>query len=232
MQIGIVTGATKGIGRAIVEALTADGWTLGLIARTEADVLSLCEETNCGHIPFFGDVTNSSFVDGCVDAMVRDFGHLDLMVPNAGLGSFGAVETTADSAFQTMMDTNVTGLFYCVRAAVRVMRPAKSGHIVPILSIASKKTFPNASGYVASKWAAYGFIQCVTEEVRRDGIRVSSIFPGSVDTPFWDAMGGAPWDKADLIQASDVALTVLQVLNMTDTCVIDEIVVMPPKGTL
>jgi NADP-dependent 3-hydroxy acid dehydrogenase YdfG len=101
-----------------------------------------------------------------------------------------------------------------------------------MLSIAAKKSFPMSSGYVASKWAAYGMIQCVAKEVRKDGIRISSIFPGSVATPFWDGMGGAPWDTADMLQPDDVALAVLQVVNAPETCVIDELLVMPPKGIL
>ena len=100
---------------------------------------------------------------------------------------------------------------------------AKAGHLVTVC---------DAVEGVASKWAAYGMIQCVAKEVRSHGIRVASIFPGSVATPFWDGMGGAPWDTADMLQPDDVALAVLQVVNAPETCVIDELVVMPPKGIL
>ena len=232
MRTAIVTGATKGIGRAIVDALTADGWRLGLVARNREDLLQLVAETDCGHIAFVGSVTDSAFIDATVDEMVAEFGQLDAMVANAGVGTFAPIELTTDAAFAEMMSTNVTGMFNCVRAAVRVMKPRGEGMIVPMLSIAAKKSFPMSSGYVASKWAAYGMIQCVAKEVRKDGIRISSIFPGSVATPFWDGMGGAPWDTADMLQPDDVALAVLQVVNAPETCVIDELLVMPPKGIL
>ena len=85
MRTAIVTGATKGIGRAIVDALTADGWRLGLVARNREDLLQLVAETDCGHIAFVGSVTDSAFIDATVDQMVAEFGHLDAMVANAVL---------------------------------------------------------------------------------------------------------------------------------------------------
>jgi NAD(P)-dependent dehydrogenase (short-subunit alcohol dehydrogenase family) len=232
MRTAIVTGATKGIGRAIVDALTADGWRLGLIARNREDLVQLVSETDCGHVAFVGSVTDSAFIDDAVNQMVAEFGHLDAMIANAGVGTFAPIEQTSDAAFAEMMSTNVTGMFNCVRAAVRVMKPRGEGMIVPMLSIAAKQSFPMSSAYVASKWAAYGMVQCVAKEVRKDGIRISSIFPGSVATPFWDSMGGAPWDTADMLQADDVALAVLQAVNTPESCVIDELVLMPPKGIL
>lgn len=228
----LIVGASRGIGAATARALTDAGWRLALAARTRDALVELVRQTDCEHLALRCDVMDEGQVQAAVAETVARFGRLDALVCAAGVGGFGPTAETSLEEWNRQLAANLTGTFLCCREALRVMRPRGRGHLVTILSAASTTPFPNAAAYVASKWGAYGLTRSLAEEVRRDGIRVTAILPGSVDTPFWDALGGAPFDRADMLRPEAVADTVRYALEVPDGVSIDEIRVMPPKGIL
>jgi NAD(P)-dependent dehydrogenase (short-subunit alcohol dehydrogenase family) len=230
-RVCLITGASRGIGHATALALHEAGWRLSLAARSKEPLVELVRETDCEHLATLCDVTREEDVVRVVQATVGEFGRLDAVVCAAGMGSFGpTVETTLDS-WHAQIGANLTGTYLVCREALKVMLPAKRGHLVNILSVASKVAFPYSAAYVASKWGAYGLTKSLAEEVRREGIRVTAILPGSVDTPFWDANpGGLP--REDMLRPERVAEAVRYALDAPADASLDEIHLMPPKGIL
>ena len=228
-----ITGASRGIGQATALALHAAGWRLAVAARNEITLLTSVAEPGGGSdvLPIACDVTREADVERAAQAIVARFGRLDAVVCAAGVGGFGPTMHTSLDAWSAQIDTNLTGTFLTCREALKIMLPQRSGHLVTILSVASKVVFPGAAAYCASKWGAYGLTKALAEEVRRDGVRVSAILPGSVDTPFWDGIGGGP-PRADMLRAERVAEAVRYALDAPPDASVDEIHLMPPKGVL
>jgi NAD(P)-dependent dehydrogenase (short-subunit alcohol dehydrogenase family) len=230
-RVCLITGASRGIGRATALALHEAGWWLSLAARSKDPLVELVRETDCEHLATLCDVTREEEVVSVVRATAAEFGRLDAVVCAAGVGSFGpTVESTLD-AWNAQIGANLTGTYLVCREALKVMLPAKRGHLVNILSVASKVAFPFSAAYVASKWGAYGLTKSLAEEVRREGIRVTALLPGSVDTPFWDANPGGP-PRADMLRPERVAEAVRYALDAPEDASVDEIRLMPPKGIL
>jgi NAD(P)-dependent dehydrogenase (short-subunit alcohol dehydrogenase family) len=231
MKVCLITGASRGIGRAIAEELTEADWLLSLVARSREPLIELVRETNCEHLALLCDVTQEEEVIRAVQETVAQLGRLDAVVCAAGVGTFGATTESTLESWNLQIAANLTGTYLVCREALKVMLPQKQGHIVNILSVASKHPFPFAAGYVASKWGAYGFTKSLAEEVRREGIRVTAILPGSVDTPFWDSNPGGP-PRAEMLSARSVAKAVRYALESPADVSVDEIHLMPPKGIL
>jgi len=230
-RVCLITGASRGIGRATALALHAAGWRLSLIARSREPLLDLVRDTDCEHRAVAADVGDEAAVIHAVGETVAEFGRLDAVVCAAGLGAFGPTPDVTQEVWDAQVTTNLTGTFLVCREALKVMLPKKQGHLINILSLASHVAFPYAAAYVASKWGAYGLTRSLAEEVRREGVRVTAILPGSTDTPFWDANPGGP-SRADMLRPEVVAATVLFALNAPADASMDEIRVMPPKGVL
>ncbi len=231
MKVCLITGASRGIGRAIAEELTRADWRLSLAARSRDALVELVRETDCEHLATLCDVTDEDDVRKVVKATVDELGRLDAVVCAAGIGSFGPITESTLESWNAQIAANLTGTYLVCREALKVMLPQKQGHLVNILSVASKVAFPYSTAYVASKWGAYGLTKSIAEEVRREGIRVTAILPGSVDTPFWDANTGGP-PRADMLQANSVAQAVRYALEAPPDTSVDEIHLMPPKGIL
>lgn len=230
-RVCLITGASRGIGRATAVALTAAGWRLSLAARSKDPLVELVRETDCEHLATICDVTDEADVQKVVRATVDELGRLDAIVCAAGIGSFGPTAGVSLDDWNAQIAANLTGTFLVCREALKVMLPQKRGHLVNILSVASKVVFPYSAAYVASKWGAYGLTKSLAEEVRREGVRVTAILPGSVDTPFWDANPGGP-PRADMLKPEAVAEAVRYALDAPESASVDEIHLMPPKGIL
>jgi NAD(P)-dependent dehydrogenase (short-subunit alcohol dehydrogenase family) len=156
------------------------------------------------------DVRNYPDVDRAMSTTVQRFGGLDIVVNNAGIGGFAPVADMALDTWHGIIDTNVTGVFFCCRAALPHLRARGGGWIVNISSLASKNPFVNGAAYCASKAALNAFSEALMQEVRHDGIRVSYILPGSVNTGF----GGLSGSKADWALApDDVAKVVVDLVS-------------------
>jgi NAD(P)-dependent dehydrogenase (short-subunit alcohol dehydrogenase family) len=230
-RVCLITGASRGIGRATAIALSETGWRLSLAARTKDPLVDLVRETDCEHLAALCDVTREADVVRLVEDTAAEFGRLDAVVCAAGIGSFGPTTEVTTESWDAQIAANLTGTFLVCREALKVMLPRKSGHLVNILSVASKVAFPYSAAYVASKWGAYGLTKSLAEEVRREGIRVTAVLPGSVDTPFWDANPGGP-PREEMLRPEAVAAAVRYALEAPADASVDEVHIMPPKGIL
>lgn len=190
MSRAIVTGGTKGIGFAIAKAIVAAGGSAMITGRSQSGVEAAVRLLSTGardKASVFGeavDVRDRSSVDALVGDTVRRFGGLDLLVNNAGVGAFADVATMTDDGWSEIIDTNLTGVFYCTRAAIPPMKQSGGGWIVNIASLAGRNYFAGGAAYCASKAGLVAFSESLMQEVRFDNIRVSVIMPGSVATEF------------------------------------------------
>ncbi|MER3482221.1 MAG: short-chain dehydrogenase [Meiothermus sp.] len=207
-KIALVTGASSGIGVEIARKLSAEGVKVGLFARSEDKLEALVGELGeATALP--GDITRYAEVERAVRRLEDRFGGLDFLINNAGVGLFKPVHELSPEEWHTVLETNLTGPFYATKAAVPAMQKRGGGHIVNIGSLAGKNAFAGGSAYNASKFGLLGFSEASMLDLRYLGIRVSSVLPGSVDTPFGGNPTGASWK----IQPEDVAEAVIYVLK-------------------
>ena len=220
--VAVVTGASEGIGRAVAAALLGAGATVHGLARSEARLAETAAALGERFVPVVCDVTDPAAVRAAVDAAAGRHGRLDVLVNNAGVGRFGPVDAVTDDDWATLVDTNLSGVFYATRAAVPHMKAAGRGHIVHVASIAGLVGNANLSGYNATKFGVRGFAEATMKELRPHGIKVTCVYPGSVATGF----GGSD-PKATAIPPEAVAATILHVIEAPDSTLISEVVMRP-----
>lgn len=210
----VVTGSTKGIGLAVAEALLERGAKVLISARNAEEVKAAAKKlTSIGQDRVSGiacDVRKEKDVAALFEAADRAFGGVDILVNNAGVGLFKNLEEITLAEWNTVIETNVTGVFLCSRAPIPRMRKRGGGYIINISSLAGKNAFPGGTVYNASKHAVNGMSEALMQEIRYDGIRVSYIMPGSVDTWF---NGRAPDESSWKLAGSDVAQVVVDLLG-------------------
>jgi NAD(P)-dependent dehydrogenase (short-subunit alcohol dehydrogenase family) len=233
-MIALITGAGRGLGRATALELAHYGWDLALLARSTAQLEETATQVrNLGReaLTLSASVDSEAEVQRAFRKVQETFGRLDALVQCAGTGSFAPVAEADAAEWERIIRVNLVGMFLCSREAVRLMLPQGRGQIVNVLSIAAKVAFPGSSAYCASKWGGMALTKSLAEEVRRQGIRVTALCPGSIETPFWDEIQH-PFDPADMLRAEDVAAAIRFVLEQPPGIHTDELVVMPPKGIL
>ncbi len=230
----IVTGGTKGIGRAIAEALLREGLNVCISARTAEEVEKAVSE--------LGDIGDANVTGVVCDVRVyeevramfehadEELGGVDVLVNNVGVGLFKTVEETEPEEFRGVLETNLFGVFYCCREAVPRMRERGGGYVVNISSLAGANPHPRMAAYNASKFGLNGFSEAFMQEVRHDGIKVSYVMPGSVNTEF----GGdtvSP-ERAWQLQPEDIARVVVDLLRHDERSLPSRVEIrpsMPPK---
>ena len=211
-RAAIVTGGSRGIGYAIAAALVAGGSRVAITGRNPAHLESAAKRLGeaargaADVITIAGDVGRARDAAEAIDQTVRRFGGLDILINNAGIGTFGNVADMSVEAWDTLMQTNLSGVFYCSHAAIPHLKRRGGGWIINISSLAGKNPFAGGAAYCASKAALNAFSEALMQEVRHDNIRVSYIMPGSVATGFAGRgeSGEASWkispgDVADLV---------------------------------
>jgi 3-oxoacyl-[acyl-carrier protein] reductase len=229
-QVAIITGAGKGIGAAIARSLSAMGATAVLCGRNRSALDSLAEAiTKTGGkaeaIPC--DVTSLESVESAAKQVEKSFGRVDLLVNNAGIaGPIGPLHQLPPESWDDIMNTNLRGVYYAIRAFVAFMIRARAGHIINISSLAGKNPLPNGAAYGASKWGLNGLSYSLAEELRRDNIRVSVICPGSTNTDLSPHEGK---DPKKMLQPEDVAHAVEMLVTQSPQSFVSEILLRPTQ---
>jgi NAD(P)-dependent dehydrogenase (short-subunit alcohol dehydrogenase family) len=187
-KVAVVTGSTRGIGRAIAEALVMEEVSVVISSRRQSDVektVKSLSQRGKGKVAGIAcDVRDHGQVKALVEFAVTTFGGLDILVNNAGVAIFGEVANLKPEEWREVIDTNLTGVFSCCHEAIPKMRSRGGGYIINIGSLAGANAHPKMAAYNASKFGLLGFSEALFQEVRYDGIRVSHIMPGSVETEF------------------------------------------------
>ncbi|HET6853908.1 MAG TPA: SDR family oxidoreductase [Pyrinomonadaceae bacterium] len=221
-KIALVTGATKGIGRAIAEALASAGAKVVITARNKKEI----EETVAKLGNAAGYVCDVRDYEQ-VKSVFAEIGGVDILVNNAGIGIFAPVESMSVEDFRAVLETNVFGVFYCCHEAIPLMKQRGGGYIINISSLAGANAHAEMAAYNASKFGLNGFSEALMQEVRHDGIKVSYIMPGSVNTEFG---GDEPSDeKSWQLQPGDIARVVLDLLQFPARSLPSRIEIRPSK---
>jgi 3-oxoacyl-[acyl-carrier protein] reductase len=212
-RVALVTGASQGIGFAIAQALAGAGARVVISARGEERLRQAAErlEQRGGEVEAVPcDMRDAQAVERLVRAAHARWGRLDVLVNNAGVGGFGRVDELSVEKWRTVIGTNLDGVFYACRVAIPLLREQEESWIINIGSLAGRNAFAGGAAYNASKFGLLGFSEALMLDVRHDGIRVSCVMPGSVDTPFFDAEK-VP-ERAWMLQGEDIARVVLDLL--------------------
>jgi len=227
-QLAVVTGAGRGIGAAIAKRLASLGGTTVLCGRTRESLTA-----SAGAIAQTGgraevqpcDVSDLDSVQALARQVESKFGRLDILVNNAGIGGFGGpLHELAPEVWDKILNTNLRGVYYTIRALAPLMIRAKAGHIINISSIAGKNALPNGAAYAASKWGLNGLSYSVAEELRVHNIRVSVICPGSTNTDLSPHQGK---NVSKMLQPDDVAHVVAMLVTQAPQAFASEVILRP-----
>ncbi|MBA3804828.1 MAG: SDR family oxidoreductase [Acidobacteria bacterium] len=230
-KTAIVTGGTKGIGRAIAEALVREGVNTCISARHEDEIeraVSELGDLGVGNVTgAVCDVRDYEEVKALIAHTVEELGGVDILINNAGIGLFASVEDLSPEDFRAVLETNLFGVFYCCHEAIPQMKRRGGGYIINISSLAGVNAHPRMAAYNASKFGLNGFSEALMQEVRHDGIKVSYIMPGSVNTNFGGEEPSA--EKSWELQPADIAQTVLDLLHHPERSLPSRVEIRPSK---
>lgn len=227
-KVILVTGGSKGIGYGIAASLLQQNAKVAITSRSQkaADEAAkgLSKIGKGEVIGVEADVRDSSSQKTAVEAVIQKWGNLDALIANAGVGHFGSIEELTDEQWHEIMDVNLTGVYYSVKASIPSLKKSK-GYIITIASLAGTNFFAGGSAYNASKFGLVGFTQAIMLDLRNSGIKVSTIMPGSVATYFNDHK---PSDAdAWKIQPEDIGELVVDLLQMNPRTLPSKIEVRP-----
>ena len=223
-RVALVTGGSRGIGRAIAQAIVDAGGSVALAARTEQDVRDAARELGDRARAFSADVSRADECERLVEDAVEAFGRLDILINNAGVGFFENVADLDVERWDTLIGTNLNALFYLTHFALPHLKQQGDAWVINIGSLAGKNAFPGGAAYNASKFGLIGFSEALMQEVRHDGVRVSYVMPGSVATPgFGDEQ--ADWK----IQPEDIGDIVLHLLGTPGRTLPSRVEVRPSR---
>lgn len=226
-KVAIVTGSTKGIGRAIAERLVNEGANVVVTARTASDVENVADHLGDNAIGMPCDVSDPASCQELVDETVERLGRIDVLVNNAGMGIFKPIGEMSVEEWRRQIDVNLGGVFYCSKAALPHLSATGDGFIINIGSLAGRNTFAGGTGYNASKFGLLGMTEAMMLDVRYDNVRVSIVMPGSVNTHFND--NEASPERGWKLQADDCALAVMQLLEYPKEAHVSRIEMRPSQ---
>ncbi|WP_394343501.1 SDR family oxidoreductase [Hyunsoonleella flava] len=229
-KVALITGGSKGIGYGVAQALMQKGVYVAVTSRSEgaakdaAKKLNESVSTEAKAIGIAADVRDFESQERAVAAVLSQFGQLDIIIANAGLGRFGSIENLSLEDWHDVIDTNLTGVFYSIKAGVSALKASK-GYFISISSLAGTNFFAGGAAYNASKFGVTGFTQAIMLDLRQHGVKVSTIMPGSVSTHF---NGNEPNEKdAWKIQIEDIGKLVVDLLEMHPRTLPSKIEVRP-----
>lgn len=222
-KTALVTGASRGIGFGVALRLAQEGIQTAIVGRDgtriEQASKKITDITGTQTLAIVGDVSIYSDCLSAVEKVVKEFGAIDVLVPNAGIGIIGSIAESDPADWAMMMETNYLGTAHIVKAVLPVMQKQGAGDVIAIVSAGGTKGYPEWSGYCASKWAVMGFMDSFAQEVIAQGIRVSTLCPGGVDTAFWDDLNkdinrAGSEGRSTLMSPADVAEMVMLQVNL------------------
>jgi len=228
----VITGATKGIGRAIAEKFAQPKTTLFVCARNYKDLKALkarLEQQGAKVYIKKTDVSKRKQVIAFVDFVAKYTDKVEVLVNNAGVFQQSTLTEEADGLLEQMIDTNLYSAYHLTRALLPLLYNNQKGHIFNMCSIASEKAFPNASAYSISKFALLGFSKVLREELKDKNIKVTSLMPGATWSNAW---AGVELPEERIMQAADIAKVVWSAYQLGDSAVVEEIVIRPQLGDL
>jgi 3-oxoacyl-[acyl-carrier protein] reductase len=225
----VVTGGTRGIGRAIAEALIEAGASVAICGHNVANVDKAVKEMSTGTkskvVGTTADISSNGDVKRFFDFVDGELGGVDVLVNNAGVGVFKSTADLEVADWQRTIETNLSGVFYCCKEALKRFKNRGGGYIINISSLAGKNAFAGGAAYNASKFGLNGFSEAMMLDHRNDNVRVSCIMPGSVNTEFGGASSSADWK----IQPVDIAEIVMMLLGMPQRTLVSSVEVRPSR---
>lgn len=213
-KTALITGGSKGIGLAAAQALADNGVNVAIVARNKEvlkDALLTLEKKGVKALAISGDVSNKDEVSNIVSEVLSDFGKIDILINNAGIMGGGSFFDDNEETFRKMMDVNVFGMYYMMKAVLPEMQKQSSGDVINISSVSGLRSSANSALYAASKHAVIGLTEGVMQEVRKDNIRVQYLTPSAVLT---DLIGEPSLDPETMIHPEDIAEIIVNQLKL------------------
>lgn len=228
-KVALITGGSKGIGLAIASSLVSQGMRVAITSRDEKSAVEAAQKISKDTSEIIGigaDVRSLESQEGAVKKIMAHFGQLDVLVANAGIGHFASITELTPKQWSDTIDTNLTGVFYSVKASVEALKASK-GYIFTISSLAGTNFFAKGTAYNASKFGLTGFTQALMLDLRQDDVKVTTIMPGSVSSHFG---GRSPEDGKDWrIQPEDIGQLTVDLLKMHPRTLPSKVEVRPSK---
>jgi NADP-dependent 3-hydroxy acid dehydrogenase YdfG len=232
----IVTGASSGIGRATALAFAESGISIALVSRSRDKLQAVAEsarELGAEAKVYPLDLAQIELVKAEIQAISDDFGGINILVNNAGMGYTNSLEDTSLADWQQVLDLNLTSVFQCIQGILPQMRDRRGGTIINVASIAANNAFPNWGAYGVSKAALVALSKALAVEERANGIRVVTIYPGAVNTPIWDTNTvRADFNRQAMLTPEIIARSILHTVLLPSQAVVEEMTVMPSGGAL
>lgn len=229
----VITGGTKGIGRAIVLLFAKNGFNIITCARNESDLLVLKEKIEINHPSKVfiktADLSKKEEVTAFADFVLQNTSKIDVLINNTGVFLPGSIQDEPEGNLELMMNTNLFSAYHLTRALLPAMLPHKSGHIFSMSSIAGITAYASGGSYSISKYAMQGFTKCLREELKEMGIKVTAVLPGATFTSSWE---GADLPQTRFMKPEDIAETVWTAYSLSERTVIEEIVLRPQLGDI
>ena len=233
-QVALVTGAGRGIGRAVARAFGREGAAVALVARSAGELDAVAGEVRAlgaEALALPGDVTDEAAVTRAVGLVMDRFERVDVLATAAGAAAFTPVAGLAMADWDRILAVNLRGAVLCCRAVLPGMMAQRRGTIVNIGSVVTSRTLPGTAAYTASKYGLLGFSRVLAEELRAHGVRVGVVTAGATDTPLWDAVPGAP-DRARMLTADQVAEAAVLMASLGPNAALEEVTLLPAGGIL
>ncbi len=230
----VVTGGTKGIGKAIIEKFASEGFDVVTCSRNEEDLISLREEIQAkfSNVKVFikkSDLAKKEDAFAFTKYVESKNRPVDVLVNNTGFFIPGTVHEEEDGALALMMNTNLYSAYHVTRGLIGAMKTRQKGHIFNICSVASITAYPNGGSYSISKFAMYGMSKALREEMKTHGVRVTAILPGATLTASWEGVELLP---ERFVKASDVADAIFNANSISQQSVIEDIIIRPQLGDI
>lgn len=233
-RVAVVTGAGRGIGRAIALALAREGARVALAARSNGELAAVAQElgqAGATTVAVPTDVRQEASLEALVGRILGEWQQVDVLVNAAGVAAFAPVTDSKLDDWDQMLAVNLRGAVLACRAVLPAMIARKQGTIISVGSVVTSRALPGSAAYTASKYGLLGFSRVLAEEMRPHGVRVGVISAGATDTPLWDAMPGAP-PRERMLRADQVAEAALLMAALGPNATLEEVSLLPAGGIL